>query len=286
MKKLLLFLTIQAFLFITVEAQVLNVNNNQQLYNQWCWAGCSKTVLDYYGFVVQQCDIAEYVRNTATFHNFGSVNCCIDANQGCNYWNYNYSSAGSIQDILVHFGNLQNIGVANALSIQEITTDIQNNRLFVIRWGWSTGGGHFVVGHGISGNYIYFMNPWFGEGLHIGTYNFMLSGVDNTTTATHTWTHTNRITSNVLTINEQSIEKSIIVYPNPFFSETCLKSDINFKNATLTIYNVYKQKVKQIKNISGQTITIQRNNLQSGIYFIDLTQDNKTFTAKLIITDK
>jgi len=154
MKKLLLFSALQTFLFFSVIAQVLNVNNNEQLYNQWCWAASSKTVLDYYGFVNQQCDIAEWVRTTATFHNYGSVNCCTDATQGCNYWNYNYGSEGSIQDILIHFGNLQNTGVANALTLTEITTEIQNNRLFVIRWGWSTGGGHFIVGHGISGNNI------------------------------------------------------------------------------------------------------------------------------------
>jgi hypothetical protein len=285
MKKLLLFSAIQTFLFFSVEAQVLNVNNTEQLYDQWCWAGISKTVLDYYGFFKQQCDIAEWVRTTATFHNFGSVNCCTNANQGCNYWNYNYGYAGSIQEILIHFGSLQNIGVANALTLTEITTEIQNNRLFVIRWGWSTGGGHFIVGHGISGNNIYFMNPWFGEGLHIGTYNFMLSGVDNTSTATHTWTHTNKITSIVSAVNEAGDEETISVYPNPFCSETTLQSDKVFKDATLTIYNLYGQTVKQIKNISGQTITLYRDNLPGGLYFINLTQGNKTFTDKLVIAD-
>ncbi|HEY5122755.1 MAG TPA: T9SS type A sorting domain-containing protein [Ignavibacteria bacterium] len=276
---------IQASLFFSVGAQVLNVNNNQQLYDQWCWAASSKTVLDYYGFVKQQCDIAEWVRTTATFHNYGSVNCCTDATQGCNYWNYNYGSAGSIQDILIHFGNLQNTG-ANPLTLTEIATEIKNNRLFIIRWGWSTGGGHFIVGHGISGNNIYFMNPWFGEGLHIGTFSFMLSGVDNTNTATHTWTATNKITSNITGVNELSNEETISVYPNPFFSETTLQSDKIFKDATLAVYNSCGQQVKQIKNISGRTIILHRDNLPSGLYFIRLTQDNKKITTyKLVITD-
>src|SRR6185312_3878272 len=164
MKKLLTTLTLCSCFVFLGTAQVLNVGNNEQEYNEWCWAGSSKTILDYYGFTQQQCDIAEYTRQTATFNNFGSVPCCTDATQGCNYWNYNYGSAGSIQDILVHFGNKQNTGVATSLTMAEITTEIQNNHLFVIRWGWSTGGGHFIVGHGISGNNIYFMNPWFGEG--------------------------------------------------------------------------------------------------------------------------
>lgn len=287
MKKVFLLSIMQIVLFSSAMAQVLNVKNTEQLYDQWCWAASSKCILDYYGFVKQQCEIADWVRTTATFHNFGTVNCCTNATQGCNYWNYNYSSAGSIQDILVHFGNIQNAGINSTLTITEITSEIQNNRLFVIRWGWSTGGGHFIVGHGISGNNIYFMNPWFGEGLHIGTYNFMLNGIDGTSTATHTWTHTNKITSNVTTVNEIRNDETISVYPNPFFSEITLQSNKILNDATLTVYNSSGQQVKQIKNISGKTITLHRDNLSSGLYFIRLTQNNENFgTAKLVIIDK
>ncbi|MBK7957147.1 MAG: T9SS type A sorting domain-containing protein [Bacteroidetes bacterium] len=59
-----------------------------------------------------------------------------------------------------------------------------------------------------------------------------------------------------------------------------------FTNATLTINNHLGQTVKQIENISGQSITLFRDNLQSGLYFIHLTQDNKTIaTDKLVIAD-
>lgn len=76
------------------------------------------------------------------------------------------------------------------------------------------------------------------------------------------------------------------IFPNPFSSSTTLKTDIILKNATLTVYNFYGQIVKQIDNFSGQTIIFQRDNLPSGLYFIRLTQDNKTFsTDKLTITE-
>jgi len=52
------------------------------------------------------------------------------------------------------------------------------------------------------------------------------------------------------------------------------------------VYNSYGQTVKQIKNISGQTFTLHRDNLQSGLYFLQLTQVNKIIaTEKLVITD-
>jgi len=78
----------------------------------------------------------------------------------------------------------------------------------------------------------------------------------------------------------------LTIYPNPFSSQTTLQSDRIFKDAALTVYNVYGQQVKQIKSISGQSITLHRNNLPGGLYFIRLAQDNKTIaTDRLVITD-
>lgn len=78
----------------------------------------------------------------------------------------------------------------------------------------------------------------------------------------------------------------VTVYPNPFSTQTTLQTDKIFKDAILTVYNSFGQLVKQIKNISGQTITLQRDNLSSGLYFILLTQDSKVITAdKLVITE-
>ena len=46
------------------------------------------------------------------------------------------------------------------------------------------------------------------------------------------------------------------------------------------------QQVKQVNNINGQTITLQRDNLSNGFYFIRLTQGNKTIaTEKLVVVD-
>ncbi|MFA5780904.1 MAG: T9SS type A sorting domain-containing protein [Bacteroidales bacterium] len=92
--------------------------------------------------------------------------------------------------------------------------------------------------------------------------------------------------SEVTGINEIIDNNNISVYPNPFCTQTTLQTDKIFKDATLTIYNSFGQQVKQIKNISGQTITFHRDNLPSGLYFIQLTQDSKVITSdKLVITD-
>ena len=76
------------------------------------------------------------------------------------------------------------------------------------------------------------------------------------------------------------------IFPNPFSSMTTLQTNVSLQDATVSIYNSLGQLVKQIQNASGQTITINRDNLTKGLYFIQLTRDNKKMLVeKLIITD-
>jgi hypothetical protein len=75
--------------------------------------------------------------------------------------------------------------------------------------------------------------------------------------------------------------------PNPFSYYTTLQTDKILKDATLTVYNIFGQQVKQIKNISGQTIVFQRDDLSSGLYFIRMTEENISIIGdKLFIVDK
>jgi hypothetical protein len=93
---------------------------------------------------------------------------------------------------------------------------------------------------------------------------------------------------NITTINisENTKADDFIIFPNPFSVYTVLQTNNPFHNATLTVDNCFGQTVAQIKNISGQAITFNRDNLPSGLYFIRLTEDNKQIeTQKIIITD-
>jgi agmatine deiminase len=78
----------------------------------------------------------------------------------------------------------------------------------------------------------------------------------------------------------------IQVFPNPFSSQTTLQIDVPLHNATVILENCFGQTAIQIKNISVQTVTLSRDNLPSGLYFVRLTQDNKVIaTTKLVIMD-
>ena len=281
MKKIFLLLS-SCSLFFSMTGQVLNVNKIEQEQDQWCWAASSKNILDYYGIVKKQCEIAEWVRNNATFHNFGSTNCCTNASNGCNYWNYNYDEKASIQDILVYFGKIQNKGVAAALTESEIQTELGNNRLFVIRWGWASGGGHFIVGHGISGSNVYYMNPWFGEGKKIGTYSWMKKGAA-TGGDTHTWTHTNKITS-IPTGMDQVTTSTIHCYPNPVSSLLTIEGLTQDKMVKIEIVDMLGKVCisKELVPASDKMI-IETEDLNKGIYALKLRSASLNTEQKLIV---
>ncbi|MFA5782535.1 MAG: T9SS type A sorting domain-containing protein [Bacteroidales bacterium] len=92
---------------------------------------------------------------------------------------------------------------------------------------------------------------------------------------------------NLTSIENLFHEKNmVVVYPNPLNSSATIQFNSVINNAELNIYNLYGQKVITINHISGDRIKIYRDHLQSGVYFIHLTQDSKTIvTDKLIITD-
>jgi hypothetical protein len=60
-----------------------------------------------------------------------------------------------------------------------------------MRFGWTSGGGHFLDGYGydLNGQYLDYMDPWPGNGYTKSLYTWVASAAD------HTWTHSLQITS-------------------------------------------------------------------------------------------
>ncbi|MEI6753237.1 MAG: T9SS type A sorting domain-containing protein [Paludibacter sp.] len=191
MKKYITLSVLSLFILNNLSAQILPVPLIQQEQTQWCWTGVSKSVLDYYNYSTSQCNIAEYARNSTKVLDFGTQNCCDFPTGSCNNWNYPFDTPGSIQDIFKYFKGIQSVSKYDSLKINDARTEISNFRPFIIRWLWNgTSNGHFVIGHGIVDKTLYYMNPWFGEGLKIANYDWVRYNSD------HTWTHTLVLTTN------------------------------------------------------------------------------------------
>ena len=85
---------------------------------------------------------------------------------------------------------------------------------------------------------------------------------------------------------ESSLDWRVTIYPNPFSTETILETEEPFQNVTLTMYNSLGQKVQQLKNVSGTSVVLQRDNLPGGLYFLQLSQDNSILrTMRLLIAE-
>lgn len=153
------------------------------------------------------------------------------------------------------------------------------------QWAFNAGGSMWDVGHDIctdaSGN-IYVTGNFSGTAdfdPSATTANLTSNGQDDFYIA--------KYSQNLDGISQTELFLGDIIYPNPFSTQTTLQTDKLLYNATLTIYNLYGQQVRQMGNLSGQTIFFQRENLPSGIYFLRLMQDNKVIaTNKVVITDK
>jgi hypothetical protein len=163
---------------------VLSVPERFQEHSQWCWAGSAKGVLDYYGHVVAQCTMANW--------SWSRSDCCgntdFNWDHACNQPNNMFGTG--LQGILTHWGVNSN-ACYYALTESTVRSEIDAGRPFVMRFGWTSGGGHFLVGRGIMVHNVYYMDPWPGNGYTISTYSWVYSS------SNHTWTHSIQITTNL-----------------------------------------------------------------------------------------
>jgi hypothetical protein len=166
---------------------VLNVPETAQEHSNWCWDASSNAVLEYYGTGVAQCDIAKWAWQRS--------DCCGNTtfawSHACNQQNYMYGISGSVQDILSNWNVSSN--ATAALSQATSVSEINAGRPFVIRFEWTFGGsGHFLDGYGYEqdGQYLWYMDPWPGNGNIKSLYTWVVSATD------HTWTNTLQITTN------------------------------------------------------------------------------------------
>jgi uncharacterized repeat protein (TIGR03803 family) len=86
-------------------------------------------------------------------------------------------------------------------------------------------------------------------------------------------------------IEENTAGTSITIHPNPCSTHTILQTGVMLNNATLSVYNYLGQPVKQVQNISGYTVTLTRDELAAGTYFIQISQDNKIIAREKLVID-
>jgi hypothetical protein len=160
--------------------KILAVPSVSQLpQTNWCWAASSQAVLSFTGNAPGMCSVADWARQR---NGWGNDNCCTNPTGAiCNQPNNLFGgSGGSVQNILEHWG-ADSSSYYRSLSLSEVQDAIDADSPIMVRWGWTTGGGHLVVLHGYSGTTMSIMDPWNGPTL--------LSHANVTSTSARTWTH-------------------------------------------------------------------------------------------------
>lgn len=167
-KSILLIFTVLTISSIGL-TKVLEVPQVHQEESEWCWAAVSQSILEYYGESYNQEQIAQ----------FGT--------EGVNTWNWLWGSTSNptrrgIDLILDNFAEISSTPYDRDIPLNDLEYNINDDKPVIIRWGWDSGGGHFVVARGIESNMVHIMDPWYGPS--INTYNWVKNG------STHSWTHT------------------------------------------------------------------------------------------------
>ena len=270
-------ITLALFYTNCCEAQVRYVPLVTQEQSQWCWAGCSKCMLNYYGDSISQCQIAEYARERVTWMSYGTVNCCADPDSGCNNPNYEANTNGSIQDILTHFAHIYSMEQTGPLSKSDVATNLAENKLFVEHWNWYTGGGHFVVGYGISGDTVYYMNPWPGEGITISTYSNMVND------SVHIWNYTLNLTYLQVAVPQIMPQAGgQLIYPNPSSGVVTVTGAAVGDN-DVKICNQAGQLVYQTTLKNSTTNRVDLSFLPKGTYIVKIKSADADRYTKLLL---
>jgi hypothetical protein len=201
-----------ACLIASAPAATLGVNhvdqrttdpNGNPTGSNWCWAACSKMVLDYYGYPQSLHSIAAYGIGNATYDTWNYLGGTgSESRTGVVVWELNGAvyekkvktitiSYNGIEQIIGNFSakEVQTQYYGTTLTAAQITKEIDDySAPFFVRIGWAPGGGHFIVCYGTAAGNHSIRDPWFGSYLISDASLRTSKGIDSATT--HTWTHT------------------------------------------------------------------------------------------------
>ena len=133
------------------------------------------STLHFFGVDQRQCEIADYTRRVASWHDFGQTECCVDPAQGCDAPTLLWRLPGSIEDILGHWG-VSTSRFDRPLTLDETASQIRAHRLIIARGDdGSPVDGHFLLIYGVENDSIHYVDPDLGQTRRVAPYERMLS---------------------------------------------------------------------------------------------------------------
>lgn len=88
----------------------------------------------------------------------------------------------------------------------------------------------------------------------------------------------------LLAVNVYPQNNGLHLSPNPFTESVTLQSETELRNAELRICNMQGEVVQRILAVAGKSVTIPRNALPAGIYFLQVSRSDKALaTLRLVV---
>jgi hypothetical protein len=175
-------------------SKYLNATLQYQEKSNWCWAACTQMIMKYRArHFDEQCEIVELARSRNTSQ-WGNTACCLNPDAGCNAGQPNDmtpTGAGTTRELL-GYHNIATGSYSRSLTYAESKTQINASTPFIVRWGWTGGGGHavladaYVDASGTLQNRLEILNPWPGEGAKMLDYTAVVTPSGGTWTSTMT----------------------------------------------------------------------------------------------------
>lgn len=258
--------------------------------SNWCWAACGSMLYwAYHSGSISQCSFVATSRDRENALLFDCGNLSSSTSSPCTYpGTFNspqslYTCGGSIENVFDWYG-ISSTGYSHAFSTSELTTAMSARKMCIARWGWNSGGGHFVVVNRYKSGNVYFNNPL--SGATIWSYNTF-----KTANGRGTWTHTLRMDNAALygSVLSRSPSKSELpeftsantaddrvtlnLYPNPTVDNVTIllgqdlasRSEITITNATGIV--VYKQQLA--RNTTNLKVNVSK--WARGVYMVNLS---------------
>lgn len=89
--------------------------------------------------------------------------------------------------------------------------------------------------------------------------------------------------TNDLGVNENTNINIFSIYPNPFNSIAKIQFVDDLKSVELSLFNSLGQKIMHIENFTGNSISISREYLLNGVYYLHLNKGNEKIIVKKMI---
>lgn len=93
----------------------------------------------------------------------------------------------------------------------------------------------------------------------------------------------NKTITPIMGIDDIAADADFNIYPNPTYNSATIDLEA-FKgnDVTIELYDVMGRKAKSVSNIKTESYTLQRDNLPSGIYFMNVMVEGRIFSKKII----